>query len=69
MEMHLVHYKGAYGTIGEALKHPDGLAVLGVFFEISPTDNPAFTPLVSALSNIKQASKANECVQYRTSLI
>ncbi|KAK7066928.1 hypothetical protein SK128_012060 [Halocaridina rubra] len=30
-EMHLVHYKKEYGSVGEALKHGDGLAVLGMW--------------------------------------
>ena len=57
MEMHLVHYKTAYGNIGNAVKQADGLVVLGVMFEISQTDNPAFTPLVNALKEIKEPSE------------
>ena len=33
-ELHLVHFKEAYQTLGEAIKHGDGLAVLGVFMEV-----------------------------------
>ena len=57
MELHLVHYKTAYGTIANAVSKPDGLAVLGVMFEISQTDNPAFTPLVNALKEISEPSE------------
>lgn len=60
MEMHLVHYKTEYGNIGAAVKKSDGLAVLGVMFEISQTDNPAFTPLVNALKEIKEPSMTIE---------
>lgn len=56
MEMHLVHYKTEYRTIADAVGKPDGLAVLGVMFEISQTDNPAFTPLVNALKEIQEPS-------------
>ncbi|MCL4154363.1 UNVERIFIED_CONTAM: hypothetical protein GTU68_010417 [Idotea baltica] len=52
LELHLVHYKASYVTIAEAVKHPDGLAVLGVLFQVSETDNAAFTPLINALSDI-----------------
>lgn len=52
MELHLVHYKGAYGSLAEAVKKSDGLAVLGVMLEVSNSDNPALTPLVTALRNI-----------------
>lgn len=56
MEMHFVHYKTEYGNIGNAVKQADGLAVLGVMFEISQTDNAAFTPLVNALKEINEPS-------------
>ena len=32
-EVHLVHYKEEYGTIGDSLDKGDGLAVLGFFIE------------------------------------
>lgn len=35
MEMHIVHRNKKYATIGEALNHPDGAAVLGFFFNVS----------------------------------
>ena len=34
-EMHLVHYNSKYGDYKSALKHSDGLAVLGVFFRVN----------------------------------
>ncbi|CAL4236642.1 unnamed protein product, partial [Meganyctiphanes norvegica] len=34
MELHLVHYKTIYGSLAEAIKYEDGLAVLGVFFNV-----------------------------------
>ena len=52
--MDLVHYKEDYGDIAGAIGKPDGLAILGVLFEISGTDNPAFTPLVNAVRQIKR---------------
>lgn len=33
-EMHIVHYNSKYESLGEALLHSDGLAVLGVFVEV-----------------------------------
>ncbi|XP_042241758.1 carbonic anhydrase 7-like [Homarus americanus] len=44
-EMHFVHVKEEYGTVQEALKHPDGLAVIGVWLEES-----RFEPEVSSFS-------------------
>jgi hypothetical protein len=34
MEMHLVHYKKSYGSLDEALKHEDGLAVVSFLFQV-----------------------------------
>ncbi|XP_069127168.1 uncharacterized protein [Argopecten irradians] len=52
MEVHIVHYNMKYTSIGEAITQPDGLAVLGVFFEIASTDNPKYAPIVDNLDNI-----------------
>ena len=35
MEVHLVHWNKKYGTVEEAMKHPDGLAVIGFMYEVS----------------------------------
>ena len=35
MEVHLVHWNKKYGTVAEALKHSDGLAVIGFMYEVS----------------------------------
>jgi hypothetical protein len=35
MEMHIVHRKQSYGSVQEALNHPDGLSVLAFFFQVS----------------------------------
>ncbi|KAJ8664774.1 hypothetical protein QAD02_006436 [Eretmocerus hayati] len=40
LEMHVVHFRKSYGTFTEALKHGDGIAVLGyIFFGTSNSDN------------------------------
>jgi len=51
MELHFVHFKASYGSLGEAIKHSDGLAVLGVFFEIG-SENAALKPITDNLSQI-----------------
>jgi len=35
--MHLVHYNKRYGSLADAVTHPDGLAVIGVMIEVSIT--------------------------------
>jgi len=55
LELHLVHFNSKYGHIGEAIQHPDGLAVIGIFFALSPKDNPALAPLLSSLGSVASA--------------
>ncbi|XP_069687668.1 carbonic anhydrase 2-like [Periplaneta americana] len=46
MEMHLVHYKKAYGSQEEATKYEDGLAVVSFLFQISDRANPALNAII-----------------------
>ncbi|XP_074177787.1 carbonic anhydrase 15 isoform X3 [Rhinolophus sinicus] len=50
MEMHLIHMNTRYQSMGEALRHPDGLAVLAVL--LADSDNANFSALVSSLKNV-----------------
>lgn len=52
MELHLVHYKRVYDSLTNAIQHSDGLAVLGVMFEIGKEDNPALAPLMAQINTI-----------------
>ncbi|XP_014225798.1 carbonic anhydrase 2-like [Trichogramma pretiosum] len=56
MELHAVFYKDQYGSINEAVKYPDRLAVLAFFFEAEASDrlNPTFHPIVAALPKIEK---------------
>ncbi|KAK8758456.1 hypothetical protein V5799_003912 [Amblyomma americanum] len=54
MEMHLVHINTRYGTAEEAYKHPDGLVVVGVFFEAGRRGNRALNSLVKALRHMHE---------------
>lgn len=52
MEIHLVHVNTMAPNISVALADPEGLAVIGILFEISATDNPALSPLIDILANV-----------------
>jgi len=52
LELHFVHYDPSYGSVNEALAHGDGLAVIGVIFEISEEDNPIFDPILNNIDQI-----------------
>jgi len=55
-EIHFVHWNTKYGDIGEALKHGDGLAVLGVFFKVGK-ENPELNSLISTIPSISHKEK------------
>ena len=56
--MHIVNWNSdKYESLKEALKHPDGLAVLGVLFDISANDNPVLDPIVQAIQQVRDPGK------------
>ncbi|XP_067113196.1 carbonic anhydrase 4a [Osmerus mordax] len=56
MELHIVHMKQHYTSLGEALSDPTGVAVLGFFYEQSISSNRKYEPIINALKNIKDTS-------------
>ncbi|CAL4097252.1 unnamed protein product, partial [Meganyctiphanes norvegica] len=52
MELHLVHYNTNYGNLSEALKYDDGLAVLGIFFDVG-AENAALKPITDNLLDVE----------------
>ncbi|KAK0405852.1 hypothetical protein QR680_018236 [Steinernema hermaphroditum] len=48
-EMHFVFWNTRYGSFEEAVKHGDGLAVLGVFLKEGEHANDAYQPLVECV--------------------
>ncbi|XP_046876538.1 carbonic anhydrase 4a [Hypomesus transpacificus] len=56
MELHIVHMKQHYTSLGDALNDPTGVAVLGFFYEESISVNRKYEPIINALSNIRDTS-------------
>ena len=54
MELQFVTYNSKYKSFDEAIQYPDGLAVLGVLFELSPYDNPSLNPILNAIHAIQK---------------
>ncbi|CAC5399080.1 CA [Mytilus coruscus] len=52
LEIHFVHYKQSLGDLGTAAGTADGLAVLGFFFEVYPSDNANLDPFLDAISSV-----------------
>ncbi|XP_053104569.1 carbonic anhydrase 2 [Hemicordylus capensis] len=55
-ELHLVHWNTKYESFGEAVKHPDGLAVVGVFLKVGSAC-PGIQKVVDALDSIQHKGK------------
>ncbi|KAG7190875.1 hypothetical protein KM043_006936 [Ampulex compressa] len=53
MELHAVFYKQQYKSMSEAVKHPDGLAVLAYFYEADRNTNPTYDAIVTVLPNVE----------------
>ncbi|UYV78013.1 CA14 [Cordylochernes scorpioides] len=49
LELHVVHYNTKYASFGKAVGKPEGLAVVGVLFEVRKKDNPILAPLIKAI--------------------
>ncbi|XP_078053360.1 carbonic anhydrase 1 isoform X2 [Augochlora pura] len=52
MELHAVFWKKSYKSSSEALKHPDGLAVLAFLYQATDEPNPNFEMIVSQVPEI-----------------
>uniref|UniRef100_A0A8C3BM31 Carbonic anhydrase n=1 Tax=Cairina moschata TaxID=8855 RepID=A0A8C3BM31_CAIMO len=52
-ELHVVHYNTKYENFKVALGYPDGLAVLGVFLEVGPRENPYYEEIIKHLHEIQ----------------
>ncbi|XP_062573503.1 carbonic anhydrase 14-like [Saccostrea cucullata] len=54
LELHIVSYDSdTYDMITEAMVQPQGLAVLGVMYEIVDEDNPALEPIINAMNTVR----------------
>lgn len=55
-ELHLVHWNTKYSSFGEAVKHCDGLAVVGVFLKVGDA-KPQLQKVIDALTLIPTKGK------------
>ncbi|XP_023311345.1 putative carbonic anhydrase 5 [Anoplophora glabripennis] len=53
LELHLVHYGKDYGSLSNAVRHPQGVAVFAVMFELSPDDDEEFQPLLNIIAELQ----------------
>jgi len=50
VEMHLVHQNTKYSSFDDAKAQPDGLAVIGIFFQVSYKTDDSIMPITTMLS-------------------
>ncbi|CAG5123499.1 unnamed protein product, partial [Candidula unifasciata] len=65
MEVHIVHFRTSLGQLKDAASVPDGLAVLGFFFEVSALDNPALKPIIDQLKRIEIPDTSTQLKAFR----
>lgn len=53
LELHFVHFNTRYGSPAESMKYEDGLAVVAVYFEVSPTANDDLSVVVDSLKEVR----------------
>lgn len=58
-EVHLVHYKAEYGSVREAVLHPDGLVVLALFLE-EVFDNRGNWEIISLIDSLSAVTGIGE---------
>ncbi|CAG5101951.1 Oidioi.mRNA.OKI2018_I69.chr1.g73.t1.cds [Oikopleura dioica] len=70
-EVHLVHFKSEYGTIGDSVDKSDGLAVLGFFIEedVTAEDTPLDNFFLNMVGQAVQDPKKTSEIQFSMSEI
>jgi len=66
MEMHLVHWNQKYGTFANSTSQVDGLAVIGVLFQVTRKSNLEFNSIVEGVrkvSTVKSADTITENIE------
>ncbi|XP_059219440.1 carbonic anhydrase 2 [Stomoxys calcitrans] len=65
MEAHIVHRNGKYATVAEARKHSDGLAVLGIFYDVDKNSNKALPGLQRIVKTLQSVENFNFTAKLR----
>uniref|UniRef100_A0A4W5P8E8 Carbonic anhydrase 4 n=1 Tax=Hucho hucho TaxID=62062 RepID=A0A4W5P8E8_9TELE len=60
LQLHIVHMKQQHSNLGDALKDPTGVAVLGFFYEESLRENRKYDPIVKALQSIRKTPSLSD---------
>ncbi|XP_017775833.1 PREDICTED: carbonic anhydrase 15-like [Nicrophorus vespilloides] len=56
MELHMVFFQRAYGTIQDAIDHPDGLTVLSFLYSNAEVENSNYNAITEVLPDIEEAN-------------
>uniref|UniRef100_A0A3P9NPT1 Carbonic anhydrase n=1 Tax=Poecilia reticulata TaxID=8081 RepID=A0A3P9NPT1_POERE len=56
MELHIVHMKSSYADLTTALRDPNGVAVLGFFYEVSKSPNRMYDTIINGVQSVASKS-------------
>ncbi|XP_016420677.1 carbonic anhydrase 4-like [Sinocyclocheilus rhinocerous] len=65
MELHIVHIKEKYGSLGEALNDSTGVAALAFFFEVTSGQNKQLDRVIEALGKVRYEGNSCEIEDFR----
>uniref|UniRef100_A0A8C1DQP5 Carbonic anhydrase n=1 Tax=Cyprinus carpio carpio TaxID=630221 RepID=A0A8C1DQP5_CYPCA len=65
MELHIVHIKEKYGSLGEALNDSTGVAALAFFFEVTSGQNKQLDRVIEALGKVRYEGNSSEIENFR----
>lgn len=71
LEAHIVNYATEYNNLSNAVKFEDGIAVLGVLYDMSPDDDTelqALTDILDEVENNQRSFQVNKEIQLRSFL-
>ncbi|XP_043076737.1 carbonic anhydrase IV c isoform X2 [Puntigrus tetrazona] len=65
MELHIVHIKEKYGSLGEALNDSTGVAALAFFFEVTTGQNKQLDRVIKALGKVRHEGNSSEVEDFK----
>lgn len=54
LELHMVHFKREYGSLGNASSYPDGIVVVGSFYNVSNVKSVAVQDILDAAEKVEE---------------
>ncbi|XP_026051610.1 carbonic anhydrase 4-like isoform X2 [Carassius auratus] len=65
MELHIVHIKEKYASLGDALSDSEGVAALAFFFEVTSFPNKQLDRVIDALGKVRYEGNSSEIKDFK----